>query len=59
MLEAVANIAVLALTAEHPELGGDDDIQRDGDGRLAALDLVELARAVGFTKMRYSAGEPG
>jgi hypothetical protein len=54
VLETAANVAILALAAEHPELGGDDDIQRDDDDELrAALDLVELARAIGITIMRY------
>jgi len=52
VLEAAANVAILALTAEHPELGG-DDIQCDDDDLRAALDLVELAHAIGITIMRY------
>jgi hypothetical protein len=52
VLETAANVAVLALAAEHPELGGDDD-QRDDDELRTALDLVELARAIGITIVRY------
>ena len=53
VLEAAANVAILALAAEHPELGGDDEVQRHDDELRAALDLVELARAIGITIMRY------
>ena len=52
ILEAAANVAILALAAEHSELG-DDDIQRDDHELHAALDLVDLARAIGITIMRY------
>jgi len=53
VLETAASIAVIALAAEHPELGGDDDIQRDHDELRTALDLIELARALGITIVRY------
>ena len=53
VLETATSIAILALAAEHPELGGGDDIQRDDHELCAALDLVELARALGITIVRY------
>ena len=52
ILETAANVAILALAAEYPELDVIDDPLRDGELR-ATLDLVELARALDLTITRY------
>lgn len=53
VLETVANVAILALAAEYPELQRSDAHPRDPPELGAAVDLIELARAVDITIARY------
>lgn len=52
VLEAAANVAILALVAEYPELADDVD-EREPLELCAAVDLIELARAVDGGIARY------
>lgn len=52
VLEAAANVTILALAAEYPELASDVDL-REPIELQAAGDLIELARAIALTITRY------
>ena len=52
LLENAANVAILALAAQYPELNFNDDPQRDAELR-ATLDIVDLSRALDCTIHRY------
>lgn len=53
VLETAANVAILALGAEYPELASDDVDLRDPPELRAAVDLIEIARALDLTIGRY------
>ena len=53
LLETAANVAILALGAEYPELACDDVELRGPPELRVAVDLIALARAVDVTIARY------
>jgi len=53
ILETAANIAILALGAEYPELACHDEGLRETPEIRAAIDLVELARDLDAAIARY------
>ncbi len=55
VLETAANVAILALGAEYPELAADDVARRERDlpELRPVADVIELARAVNVTIARY------
>ena len=53
VLEAAADIAILALGAEYPELACPDVDPRNPPELRAALELVEIARALDRALGRY------
>jgi hypothetical protein len=53
VLETAANLAILALVAEYPELASDDSELREPLELRATVDLIELARAVDAAVARY------
>jgi len=53
VLETAANVAILALGAEYPELASDDVDLRDPPELGVAVDILELAHAVDVTIARY------
>lgn len=52
VLEMAANVAILALGAEYPELASNVDHSKPLELR-AVVDLIELARAIHLTITRY------
>ena len=53
ILETAANVAILALAAEYPELASDDVDLREPPELGPAVDIIELALAVDRTIARY------
>lgn len=56
ILESAADVAVVALAAEYPELASDHDLtnyERELPELRSAIDVIELARALVVTITRY------
>jgi len=53
VLEVTANITILALAAEYPELASPEVDLRDPSELRAVADLIELARDLDLTIARY------
>jgi len=54
VLETAANVAILALAAEYPELASDDVDLREPPELGPAVDIIELARAIDMSIARYT-----